>query len=281
MALSALYSIPTFDYFAGQLGMAAGTPSLTSEVFREASQSQNVSQNSRAFGGATAANTMTDTAEISQEASAQNSKDATIDAATGSGGEGGRIAQVVIGGGQLAQIADVLAQNQGGSQMATANLQDAQGNPSEAANALTQSEEIGTALNALNELNVNMPINFMGDFPSLTQVTQGLGTVHPPLNMDLPDMSIAPPATEDETSASEAEDDDGGGTGASADADDGEEEGEHVLNVVFPSLSVFLKKFEDSGVNTGSPGLTTAGSGAGTSSPYQYHASIWPINFVT
>ena len=177
MALAALNAIPTFDSYAGQLMVQAGDPSLSAEVFREANQSQNVSQSSQSFSGAQSSNEMKDTAEISQNALAGNFKDITIGASTGALGADGtvgpRVSKVQIGGPLLGKATAGLFQNQGADQSSSASLFDFTGKPSEASNTLEQAAENNTGLNAFNDLNVKAPTNLTSAQPIITLVAQG------------------------------------------------------------------------------------------------------------
>jgi len=119
---------------------------LQADAFRSASQSQNTGQAARAFSGAEVTNTETQSASLSQTATADNTKQVTIGAVTGTNEHAGNfnfnyLQQYIAGADAadyLARGAANVAQDQGGDQSAFGKLENFDGKDSQAANTLTQ-----------------------------------------------------------------------------------------------------------------------------------------------
>jgi len=267
MALAALNSIPTFDTYAAQLMVQTGNPALSAEVFREANQSQNVSQNSHSFSGAQSSNEMTDTAKITQNALADNFKDITIGAATGALGANGitgpRISKVQIGGPLLGKATAGLFQNQGADQSSSANLFDFTGKSSEAGNTLDQAAETNTTLNAFNDLNVRAPTNLTVAQPVFTLVAQGSNLTparftESALNPRLNDtVELSAEVLEEEMAEEEAENE------GEETPDSGQANSSPFFDLSLPEMSSFLTGFgspsSQSGGQAPRAGLTLKG----------------------
>lgn len=125
---------------------------LQSDVFRSASQSQNTGQAARAFSGAAVTNDNTQTANLSQTATADMDKSVTINATTATvpgaviGGFNYNYLQRYIAGADAANLlargALNAAQDQTGDQSGFARLNDFAGTDSTAANDLEQYAQI-------------------------------------------------------------------------------------------------------------------------------------------
>lgn len=123
---------------------------LQADAFRSASQKQNTGQAARAFSGANVTNTQTQTASLSQTASAQNIKTVTIGAVLSTNasvaGFNNNFLQRYIAGADaadfLARGAANVAQDQGGDQSAYAELNNFSGADSAADNSLTQAANL-------------------------------------------------------------------------------------------------------------------------------------------
>jgi hypothetical protein len=180
MAVAALNNIPTFNNFAAILAQDSTDPAISSDVFRQAVQSQDNSQTSRAFSGAQTTNSFTANADLSQNASADNNKDITINAASGTGTDTDlaqpRHTGIILGGPLRGSAVTTFLQDQGGNQDSFANQTDAQGNPSRAGNSLDLAEQLNSTLNSNINTTVNAPTTFTGDQPQITFVAQGSDT---------------------------------------------------------------------------------------------------------
>lgn len=180
MAVAALNNIPTFNNFAAFLAQGSGTPAISSDVFRQAVQSQDTSQSSRSFAGAQTTNSFTADADLTQNATADNNKDITINAASGTGTntnfEQPRHTGIILGGPISGSAISTFLQDQGGNQDSFANQSDAQGNPSQAGNLLDLAEQLNSTLNSNSNTTVNAPTTFTGDQPQVTFVLQGSDT---------------------------------------------------------------------------------------------------------
>jgi hypothetical protein len=119
---------------------------IQADAFRSAVQSQNAGQAARAFSGAAVENENTQTADLSQDATATTTKNVTIDPVIAANPAADdfdfNYLQRYIAGADAANLlargALNIAQDQGGDQSAFARLNDFDGNVSTANNALTQ-----------------------------------------------------------------------------------------------------------------------------------------------
>ena len=119
---------------------------LQADAFRSASQAQNTGQAARAFSGAVVTNEQTQTASLSQLATADNTKNVTIGAVTGTNEHSAEfnanyLQQYIAGADAadyLARGAANVAQDQGGDQSAFGKLENFEGLDSQASNELTQ-----------------------------------------------------------------------------------------------------------------------------------------------
>jgi hypothetical protein len=180
MAVALLNNIPNFDNFAAFLAQGSGDPAISSDVFRQAVQSQDTSQSSRSFAGAQTTNSFAANADLTQNASADNNKDITINAASGIGTNTDfvqpRHTGIILGGPISGSAISNFLQDQGGNQDSFANQTDAQGNPSQVGNSLDLNEQLNSTLNSNSNTTVNAPTTFAGDQPQVTFVVQGSDT---------------------------------------------------------------------------------------------------------
>ncbi|MDP6116104.1 MAG: hypothetical protein QF437_07140 [Planctomycetota bacterium] len=182
MAVAALNNIPTFNNFAAILAQGSGDPAISSDVFRQATQSQDISQSSSSFAGAQTTNSFTAEADLTQNATADNTKDITVNAASGTGlGANSDFVQprhtgIILGGPLRGSAVSTFLQDQGGSQDSFANQTDAQGNPSQAGNTLDLTEQLNSTLSSASNTTVNAPTTFTGDQPQVMFVVQGSDT---------------------------------------------------------------------------------------------------------
>ena len=123
---------------------------LQADAFRSASQSQQTGQAARAFSGSTVTNAQTQTASLSQTATAANNKAVTIAATQGTNEHAANFEfnylQKYIAGADaadwLSRGAANVAQNQGGDQSAFGKLNDFTGADSQALNDLDQLAQV-------------------------------------------------------------------------------------------------------------------------------------------
>ena len=123
---------------------------LQADAFRSASQSQNTGQAARAFSGAEVTNEQTQTATLTQDATAENVKNVTIGAVDGTNDHAPEfnfnyLQQYIAGADAadyLARGAANVAQDQGGDQSAFAKLENFEGDDSQARNKLVQKAKV-------------------------------------------------------------------------------------------------------------------------------------------
>ena len=176
MAFSNIGFLPNFN--ASVFPLRPRNSGIGTDVFRTGNQSQDIGQIARSFSGADTQNDLVQQADQDRSASASTFRDIDITAPTGAAdfvnGEP-RATTIELAGPTFARIGGAFFQDQGVNQYGFAQGVDFEGNPSRAANSVSQGSNQVTTLSADTDLNVTAPTNLNTDQPVSTILNVGNG----------------------------------------------------------------------------------------------------------